>query len=620
MNAARRRVSLLAILALALRAQSPPPAASFTAPAGIRQAMRREAASILPGGRIVSAFGREYATGPGPFAIALSPTGHIAAIANTGPWRYTITVLDRDRSGHWEPREIDARSPASLDEFGIPKIQSGDWRGISNGIAFSAEHAIWVSEGNSGRVALYDSSEDRRRAVDINGGKYLDSYTSALTYDPAGILYVADQANARVAVIDTKSRQVISSVHVGSLPFALTLSPDRQKLYVANLGVFDYHLLPNVNASNAATAGLPFPAPWPATAADSPETNSLAIVDVSTPAAPKLEGFVKVGFSPSAVVAAKDQVFVSCANDDSIAIVDPATRAITARIPLQIPGQEQLRGVIPLGMAFDEPSGWLLVAEAGINALAVVDTRAKRVLGHIPTSWYPTSVALDDGEVLVGTARGHGIGPDAPTNYSSRGSLLPSALFQGSVSIFKLPAAADLAPLTESVMRNAGFARSPLATPPPLPAPPPVRHVVLIVKEGRTFDELLGDLHSSPPSAMNDAAIARYGLSGFADGGHARLSLKGVRVTPNTHAIATQFAYSDNFYADGDGTVDGHHWLQGAYPNAWTRSSLNAAYGNLKDFRISAAPGRLAFPGMASSLTPEDAPPGANLWDHLAGR
>ncbi len=577
--------------------------------------MRREGPSILPGGRIIAPFGREYATGPGPFAIALSPSGRGAATANTGPWRYTMTVLQRDRSGRWEAREIDSRSPAALDEFGIPKGQGGEWKGVSNGVAFSGERAVWVSEGNSGRVALYDSAEDRRRAIDLNTAGYTDSYSGALAIDSdRGILYVADQANFRVAVVDTKTRQVIASVRVGPLPFDLSLSPDRQKLYVANVGAFAYHMVPNADLSNARTAGLPFPAA-PATGAEAPEGNSIAVVDVSTPAAAKLEGFVHVGNSPSAVLATKDRVFAACADDDSIAVIDPVSRTVLDRIALTIPGLETLRGILPLGMAYDETSGWLLVAEAGINAVAVIDTRQKRVLGHIPAAWYPTRVAIAEGEVLVANARGHGIGPDAPTSSSQRGSLLPSMLFQGTVSIFAMPAEADLPALTETVMRANGF------TPkrPPAPVPPPVKHVVLIVKEGRTYDEVLGDVRATGSGhAMNDPAIARYGLNGTVDGGHQRLSLKGVRVTPNTHAIATQWAFSDNFYADGDGTVDGHHWLAGVYPNAWTESSLFAAYGNLKDFRMSSATGRLAFPGMASSVTPEDAPSAANLWGHLA--
>ena len=532
-----------------------------------------------------------------------------------------MTVLQRDRAGQWEPHEIDARSPSSFDEFGFQPSQA-EWKGVSNGVAFFGERALFVSEGNSGHVAIYDSSESRRRFIDLTAPGYPDSYTGALAFDSqAGILYVVDQANNRVAAVDSKTRQVLSSVRVGQLPFALALSPDRQKLYVTHVGVFAYHMVPDASPANARTTGLPFP-PLPPTAPLAPEANSLAILDVSNPAALQLEGFVPLGGSPSGVVAAKDRVFVSCADDDSIAVIDPATRTVTGRILLRIPGLENLRGIIPLGMAYDENSGWLLAAEAGINAVAVIDTAAKRLLGHIPAAWYPTSVAIAGGapnatEVLVANARGHGIGPDAPTAGRPRGSLLPTHLFQGTVSIFPMPAAEDLAAMTETVLRANGFQPHPAPTP-AAPAHPPVRHVVLIVKEGRAFDEVLGDIHATGSGpVMSDASIARYGLNGVVDGGHQRLSFKDAHVTPNTHAIATQWAFSDNFYADGDGTVDGHHWLNGVYPNAWTESSLFAAYGNLKDFRMSAAPGRLAFPGMASSVLPEDAPAGRSLFAHL---
>ncbi len=603
------------LCALALLAPALLTAQSYTAPAGSRPALRREGPSILPGGRIIAPYGKEYATGPGPFAIALSPSGRGAAIANAGPWRYTVTVLERDKAGHWEPREIDPRSPAALDDFGIPRGQGGEWRGVSNGVAFAGEQGVWISEGNSGRVALYDSSEERRRAIDLNSAGFSDSFTGALAYDAArGILYVADQANFRVAVVDTKARQVIASARVGRLPFALALSSDRLKLYVCNVGVYQYHMVPDAGAANAATAGLDFP-PLPPPGADAPEANSLAIVDVSAPAAPKVEGFVRTGNSPSAIVAAGDRIYVSDAGDDSIAAIDPAARAVTDRIELRIPGFETLRGVIPLGMAIDEASGSLLVAEAGINAVGVIDLVQKRVLGHIPVAWYPTAVAVDGGDVLVANARGHGIGPNAPTAGMPRGALLPSHLFQGTVSLFKLPARADLPALTETVMRANGFV--PART--PLPAAPPAGHVVLIVKEGRSYDEVLGDITAAESGpAIGDAEIARYGLNGVVEGGHQRLSLKGVRVTPNAHAIAARWAFSDNFYADGDGTVDGHHWLNGVAPNGWTESSLLAAYGNLKDFRMSAAPGRLSFAGLASSMLPEDAAGAATLWTHLA--
>jgi YVTN family beta-propeller protein len=587
---------------------------SYTAPAGIRQAVRRNGASILPGGRIIAPYGQEYVTGPGPFGLAVSPSGQSAATANAGPWRYSLTIAGRGRDGRWLPRQIAARSPAMLDQF-----RAVDWKGVSTGVAFSGEHAIYVSEGNSGCVAFFDSNDERRRVIDINQAGFSDSYTGDLAFDSQrGILYVADQANFRVAVIDAKTRQAIASVRVGRLPFALTLSPDRQTLYVTNVGIHEYHALPQP---------LKFPAPWSDSSGngkrrdssgdgESPESNSLAIVDVSTPAAAKLVAFVRTGISPSGVVAAADRVFVSNAGDDSIVEIDARTHAIVNRLTISIPGLERLRGVIPLGMAYDEASGWLLAAEAGINAVGIVDTRRMRVLGHIPVAWYPTRVALDDGQVLVTNARGHGIGPDAYTAYSMRGSLLPSQLYQGTFSAFAMPAAADLTALTATVMRANGFE----PRRPPLPPPPAgVRHVVLIVKESRSYDEILGGIkQASDGHAMGDAELARYGIAGTVDGGHQRFSMKDVHVTPNHQAIARQWAFSDNFYADSYGGLDGHRWLTGVYPNAWTLSSLLAAYGGLKEFRVSAAPGRLSFPGSAASVEPEDVGAAGTLWSHLA--
>ena len=150
-----------------------------------------------------------------------------------------------------------------------------------------------------------------------------------------------------------------------------------------------------------------------------------------------------------------------------------------------------------------------------------------------------------------------------------------------------------------------GFQPAP-RPPPPLPAG--IKHVVLIVKENRTYDEVFGDiLQASNGPVMGGPPWARLGTLGYVDGKGKRLSLREIDVTPNHHAIARQWAFSDNFYADSDVSVDGHHWLVGSYPNAWTESSLMAAYSDQKkDFRIGEAPGRLLFAGSDSSVHPEE--------------
>ena len=552
-------------------------------------------------------------------------------------------MMERAKGGGWDTRHLVARSVDSMEEY-----DARDWRSVFMGLALSGEHAVFASEGNSGRISLFDWSSQRRRAIDLNQGGFNDSYTGDLALDAErNVLYAVDQANFRVAVIDTRSRQVLASVRVGRLPFALALSPDRRKLYVTNVGMFEYRAIPGADPQQARATGLAFPAfgfPSAEAAAgverqtargpvmvpglgdpNAPESNSVCVVDVSSPAAPKVETFIRTGIpfgehsyggsSPSGIVATAGKVFVSNASDDSITVIDAAANRVEAEIPIRIPGLETLRGVLPMGMAYHEESGWLLVAEAGINAVGIVDMRQRRVVGHLPAGWFPTRVALDRDTVFVASAKGNGVGPNAYL-WAAFSGVLPSELRQGSVAVFPLPRAEELAAHTAFVIEANGFV--PHADP-PRALPDGIRHVVLIVKENRSYDEVFGDVHeASNGRPMGTPQMARFGSRGYLDGQGKRLSIRDLQVTPNHHAIARQWIFSDNFYADSDVSAGGHHWLVGAYPNAWTESSLLAAYSEKKDFRLGAAPGRLSFAGSASSVHPEEQPEGGTIWQHFA--
>jgi YVTN family beta-propeller protein len=550
--------------------------------------------------------------------------------------------LDRERnSRRWS---VDTKTAGS---FEGAEVFGQDWRGLFMGLAYVNDHSVWASEGNSGRVSLFDWSAARRRSIDLNQGDFKDSYAGDLALDAErNILYAVDQANFRVAAVDLKTRAVIASVRVGRLPFALALSPDRKTLYVTNVGMFEYKMIPGADPAEPRFTGLPFPAfGFPGAEASAgarrpaekgpvevpglgdpnvPESNSLCVVNVSNPAAAKVETFIRTGLpfgqdsdggsSPSGVVATADRVFVSNSGNDSITVIDPKSNTAIGEIAIRIPGLEGLRGVLPIGMAYHEKSGWLLVAEAGINAVGVIDVRAGRVLGHLPAGWFPARVALDGDTVFVANAKGNGTGPNG---YSSEmGTVYLGHVRQGSLSIYPLPAAADLPRNTALVMEANGF--TPRPAPPPLP--PGIRHVILIVKENRTYDEVLGDEIESPVGPpMGAPLLARFGSRGYVNGHKKRLSLKDVEVTPNHHAIAETWSFSDNFYADSEVSVDGHHWLVGAYPNAWTETSLMAAYSDQKkDFRAGAAAGRLEFAGSDSSVHPEDQVEGGTIWHHFA--
>jgi DNA-binding beta-propeller fold protein YncE len=617
-------------------------AADFAAPAGTRPASRRPGAeSILPGGRIITPLGRSYSTGPGPFGLAISPSGNQVATANGGPEQYSLTLLRRDKM-YWWVRQISAAEPGKEED---------DWRSVFMGLAFDGERALYASEGNSGRVRLIDpATGEKKRVYDLNGDAFRDSYTGDLALDrERGFLYVLDQANFRLAVIDLRRRQVAGSLKLGRLPFAIALSPDARKAYVTNLGMFQYQPVPGADPRQARETGLPFPAfGFPSPEAqygarretlrgpvdvpglgdpNVPESNSLAIVDLENPAAPRLQALVRTGLpfgreslggsSPSGVAATSDAVFVSNAHNDSITVVDAATGKIRGTIPIRIPGLEALRGVLPIGLACVPRSNWLLVAEAGINAIGVVDVAQQRVLGHLPAGWFPTRVLVDRDMVFVASAKGHGTGPN---HERSSGDTFQGCFRRGSISIFPLHTANDLAKLTAQVMENNGF--TPAARD-PAPLPKQIRHVVLIVKENRTFDEVFGDIASASNGPVaGEPSLARLGRHGNVTserrGLRQRPILMGANVSPNHHEMAARWAFSDNFYADSEVSVDGHHWLAGSYPNAWTESSMMAAYGKQKDFRMpTTAPGRLSFAQSHSSVHPEEQLEAGALWHHL---
>jgi YVTN family beta-propeller protein len=624
-------------------------AADYRPPAETRPAVaRRGAVAILPGGRAISPLGRQYATGPGPFGLALSPSGKRVVTADGGPNRYSLTVVDFTKEG---PKVRHMVAPGNEEEE--TGSDDEDWRSVFQGLAFADENLLYASEGNSGRVRLTDvRNGSRKRVYDLNTAGFRDSYSGDLAYDArTRRLYVADQANFRVVIVDTEARKVVSSVRTGRLPFALALSPDGRRLYVTHVGMFEYQAIRGADRTQARETGLPFPAfgfPSPESASgvrretargtvdvpplgdpNVPESNSLAVVNVENPASPKVEARIRTGrpfgggslggSSPSGVAVTADRMFVSNAHNDSITVISAPSLQVEKEILLRIGGLEAYRGLLPVGSYYDATSGWLLVSCAGINALAVIDTRKMQPIGLIPAAWFPVRVLLRDGTVYVACAKGVGTGPNASRQGPEQGSFHGERR-RGVIVSFPLPDASELDKLTAQVFFNNGFT----ARKEPAPAlPSGIEHVVVIVKENRTFDEVLGDIETASNGPVAGlpvlARFGRYGvIRGEAGELQRRLAMRNVNVTPNHHALAERFAFSDNFYADSEVSVDGHHWLAGSYPNAWTESTLMAAYGGRKDFRLpTPAPGRLLFAESNSSVHPEEQLEAGALWHHL---
>jgi YVTN family beta-propeller protein len=617
-------------------------AAEYSAPAGIRPAMVRPgAASILPGGRVIAPMGVQYITGPGPFGLAISPSGKTLVSANSGPERFSLTVLERDKTPRRLVRHI------LMSRRDAPEAEA--WLSVFMGLAFDGERTLYCSEGNSGRIRVIDPADgSKKRLLDLNRDGASDSFTGDLAFDPERkLLYALDQANFRLVTIDVAHRRVAASLRLGRLPFALALSPDKRRAYVTNIGMFEYKAFPGAEANHARETGLPFPAfgfPSPEATAgaarttakgeiqvpglgdpNAPESNSLAVINLENPAAPRVEAFIRTGLpfgngshggsSPSGVLPTADRVYVSNGHNDSITVIDAKTNQVTAEIPIRIPGLENLRGMLPIGLAYHAPTGWLLVAEAGANAVGVIDTKQMKVIGHLPVGWFPTRILIDEDTVYVTNAKGQGTGPNV--GHTPQDGFFAITMRRGAVSAFPIPSVAELAEKTALVMAVNGYAPKPMETGTPLPEG--IRHVVVIVKENRTFDEVFGDIRKvANGPVMAAPVLARFGRAGYADGSNVRFSLKQINVTPNHHQLAEMFSFSDNFYADSDVSVDGHHWLVGSYPDAWTQSSFTAAYAGQKDFRFpTTAPGRLLFAESNSSVHPEEQLEAGTIWHHF---
>jgi DNA-binding beta-propeller fold protein YncE len=663
-------------------------------PAGNRQAERADSGtSVLPGGRLITPLGEQFFTGPGPFGLAISPSGQFVVSADGGPNRYALTVLDNRALGSRESPAVKHLHTARKRSRGedaddADDAADPDWLSVFMGLAFDGERTLYASEGESGKVRAIDIVTGKRQAVlDLNGGGYRDSYTGDMAIDAArGLLFVVDQANFRLVEIDARRKAILQSIRTGRLPFAVALAPDGRTAYVTDLGMFEYRALPGADPKDLKATGLPFPAfGFPSKEAvhgarrqtesgmvkvpglgapNARGSNGLTMIDVANPKAPRViaqsptglpfGGSVFGGSSPSGVAAAgaaagdavggsggaggggargggaggggapgvaaggaavAGKVFVSNANQDTLSVFDAKTRRREPDIALRIPGYEGLRGVLPIGMTVTADRKWLLVAEAGINAIGVIDIAAGKLIGHIPVGWFPAQVRVFGDTVYVANAKGHGTGPNADRQKALLHSF-QGELRRGTISRFRLPQLSELDALTQQVMANNGFTSGrgnhSLTVAAPIgegaatlqsTLPPQIEHVVIIVKENRTYDEVFGDLGPAANGPRDGApAIARWGE----------------KVTPNHHALARRWSTSDNFYADSEVSVDGHHWLVGSYPNAWTTSSLMAAYGGEKSFNLSTtAPGRLLFAQSDSSVHPEEQLEAGTLWHHL---
>jgi len=586
--------------------------------------------AILVNGRRVTPVGRVLRTQSYAWGLALSRDGARAAVLHKDA--FEIVDLHEPYAVHRVPppgESFPTKSPA--------KLGTGSYMGC----AFSPDGSrLYYGSANEGRIIVLDvATTNVVGSIDLNTGGFEDSFAGDLALSRDGRrLFVVDQFNYRLVTADVTTRTVVQSVRVGRNPFAVVLSPDERTAWVSNVGMFEYPLVPGVTNNNRATAGLPFPAYGIPSkeAEDGVEANGVRVPGLGSPnhpdamsvfsvdlAAGRVVQRIKTGYlvgvdrddiktvggaSPGALAAGRTHVYVANATNDTISIIDTGGASVK-EIALTVPGLERLRGVLPFGMALSADETRLYVACAGLNAVAVIDLTQQTLAGYIPAGWFPSMVALanHDTTLLVSSAKGLGSGPNGGRGFvdPARGATAVDVM-EGTLQVVSIPDARQLAEQTRQVVENTYRPRS------VQPAyPPSIKHIVFIVKENRTFDQVYGQRRD----VAGDASLAGLGVRVAVRSADGKRSIDGVDVSPNHQALADRFSLFDNFYCDSDQSNTGHRWVVGVYPNEWVEVN---ARSRIEARLFSSAPGRRYVAGTAATVLPEDYNEAGALWEHLA--
>lgn len=627
-------------------------------PAGSRYcAVDPNGETIIPNGRIIKSYGQSISIAPHPFGLTLSPDGQIAITANSGVRPFSISII----------RDVWSSNPSVQQIPEGAKNDEGLLEAVFMGLAVSPDdRSVYVAGGVANKIFQFDLETGSKIdsincALKVGALDYTHGYIGDMVLTKDGkTLFAVDQIGFRLLIVDTQSKQILHHIPTGRYPFGLTLSPDEKRVFIANVGMFEYSPLKNLDPNNIKATAARFPT----SAFNSQEmregyaNDSLEVAGLGDPNAPEsfsvwavnlesepevthkvktgflvgqmVEGIPAVGgSSPNSMVASDKYVFVSNGNNDCISAISLEQDTVVKNIYLKPdPRLSRLRGVIPFGLAISPDQSRLYVAEAGINAVGVIDIEKMEAIGHIPVGWFPSKleVSPDGKKLIVANAKGFGSGPNGGYTFTEgpEGTYIGN-LMKGSVSILDIPEGAELAAATEQVVQNnfqfvavdKELKAARAGHPVPLyggSGDSPIKHLVFISKENRTYDEVFGQVKAG----KGDPAIARYGYNQNFSNDAGTASVESATIMPNHLALARQFAISDNFYVDADVSADGHRWLVNTYPNEWVETHVAASYGGKRRMRRdSKAPGNWGLVGSSGAIYPEDYNEAGSMWEHL---
>ena len=483
----------------------------------------------LPNGWSLSPAGRSLPLGDLPLNMAVSNSKKLMAVTNNGQGKQSLQL-------------IDINTEKVLDNIVIAK----SWLGLR----FSGdEKFLYASGGNDNWILQYAIIDNKLHLKDsIKLGVRWPNKIS-----PAGIdiddsrhlMYVVTKDDNSLYIIDLTKKTILQQVKLEAEAYTCLLSPNKKQLYISCWGC-----------------------------------NKLLIFDTENML---IDTNIPVGDHPNELCLNKkgDFLFVANANDNSVSVINTMTGKVAETLVASL-YPDAPPGSTTNGLALSTDEKRLFIANADNNCLSVFDVSKpgfSSSKGFIPVGWYPTCVKVVGKRIFVTNGKGFSsfANPKGPNPVKRRvkhaaddedGPQYIGSLMKGTMSIIDIPSEKQLGIYSKQVYANTPYTKekeSISSGEPGNPVPQkignssPIKYVFYVIKENRTYDQVLGDMTEG--------------------NGDSSLVLFGKKVTPNQHKLAKEFVLLDNFYVDGEVSADGHNWSMGAYATDYLEKNWVTSYG-----------------------------------------
>jgi YVTN family beta-propeller protein len=405
--------------------------------------------------------------------------------------------------------------------------------------ATTAQNILW-----EGQVSAEDGKVSWSRQIGLPGPQGRgNSHACGIVLSPdEKIAYVGLSRNNTLGVVDLDSGKLIKEIPVGVAPFDVVLSPNAEQAYISNWG--GRRARPGERTAKSSGTD---------TLVDERGIASSGTVSIVDLKQGREVAQVQADLHPSDLELSADgrTLYVANANSDTISVIDTVTRQSVNTISVR-PDASLPFGSAPNALALSRDGKALYVANGGNNAIAVITLNAaepstSRVKGFIPTGWYPGGVATDGKHIYIANVKGLG-----SRNKNPNQSGWHVYWYLGTVNKVKIPSDKVLKDYSAQVYADTRVPqilrawektqspKKPVPVPEQIGDPSVFDHVVYVIKENRTYDQVFGNM----AKGNNDPCLCIFGRE----------------VTPNHHALAEQFVLLDNYYCNGVNSADGHSW------------------------------------------------------------